>query len=1225
MTPSPPSDPRFKIPSYSDQHPSDSSYRQQDNSNSTDHQESLDPSTHSTTSSSRIVASKADHYKVETTTLTFSSHSSPSPSSSSSSSDHASRSINQEWLPRSSVSSHLIQTWRSERPLRRAAKLAASSIRSITTPHLHQQHPSVASPKRRKLSDEDSSSESEIDEGDRTGSSRLDRFQRSSHGGGGQSGMEPYVEIEVRERSHPLKRPRPVSSSPEPALHHPSRRPGSGSHLVEEQLVQFTDPNSSSTNPSPLYVPDSDPQSVPILSSNDPRGTSLVPLPTISTSAFQPFLEQDTGLPIESEGRPLKKKKDADEEEGVEDRRQVPNASLSDRSKQVATSPPNHDEHHHHQDNFASSPVDEFSPSQTGSSSPQTPSGRTEGVPRVGTWMVPSPPPRDEPVRSSSSFDDILIHTPSDPPHRANNPPGPTIEPTSSASAFENQLTKVLDSQPSVLQGVEQVQGGGERDEHAGSTPRESTPSRKERKQGGGVGSPGRDSERVFTNPPPSQSIASMPAWSPPSRGGVEGEGNPASPPEQPHLSDHRHASNRPTTQQSLPASSLISLISTARSEQGGGGGEGGLLPLPPHSQLARKHIVGLVQTSDYIPDLLKQEVEQYVMRAKRAPAASQVSDGGGIGGSGGGERSFRSPLPAEKSAPQSSQDNSETQEDGHLRTKPTWVFELERSTSGSGGQQKPTRSLILLVMTEEGWFDVQEVDDHLLEPLRSDVRYSAWFDCEGRRFPPFRSRKVVGGAEPSLGEEEQEAASLGGSQEDQGETRTIPALRSEIQKLKRELEDERRLRSEMEARHVKEKERLNVAKKSAEEEYEFMRNLYSQASTSAANSADEARVNLERAEKLERQLKEGLALQSNLGKEARKRVEMENSRLKGQIKLLTSQNRRTDDGVRRKAAEWEALEAREREIDKARKRREQVRLEEEEMRRRRLIEMDKEHEERRAASDGAGENVDQEVGVQAGKDDSGGSFEKEALVNRGRKEERQRSEEPLDELAALAQEAAAAGDCPEPLLDQDGNPGSEGRRSTRSSRRREEASLHTGQADPIRPRTTLPSPSPPPLASPPREADEAADEKDGQTADVARRNQEAPLETDEAAASPEGTPYFVGSELGERIGGERVITAVGGRQAVGRGWQETQEERSRRKARQLEAANLSSLMAADRAREEVEHQFEAILSSGTSNNLSQVEQGMEIESMIQTAEDEGSNMMMVSTFEGEWLSSPSP
>lgn len=364
-------------------------------------------------------------------------------------------------------------------------------------------------------------------------------------------------------------------------------------------------------------------------------------------------------------------------------------------------------------------------------------------------------------------------------------------------------------------------------------------------------------------------------------------------------------------------------------------------------SALPRREVVELVHRSPHIPELLKDEIERFIMRASRTAAK---------------------PRHARGSHSQSrSNDDSETQEDGVLRTKKVWCMDLlllspsssqmvgselvQRLTQQTQSQSQSTRgavAVILMLDTHECTFDVHELDESLAAVLRADRRYSVQFDAEGRRWNP-----TTAGVE-----DESEARSSALEQR-------VEALLQEVEKLGEEKKVVERERDEVRGQH------------------DFVRGLYDRASAAAASAQSALGEAEARAGLLERQLTQGLKVHSAALEMQVSRWKGKVRRLEAQVQLYEAQDRRTDEGVRKKAALWDALQRQESEREKMR------------------LDRIRAHDERkRQMGDGLGPFAPPQRNEPSELPDS------KAMEAEG-------SGEEMDELAALALEAAEAGDTP--------------------------------------------------------------------------------------------------------------------------------------------------------------------------------------------------------------------
>ena len=664
------------------------------------------------------------------------------------------------------------------------------------------------------------------------------------------------------------------------------------------------------------------------ITSSSSDSSALAPLRQVPVEAFAPYLDDDTGNALDSEGRPvlIRPRSDA----------------------------PSHPQE-------SSSPVDQFSPT------PRSPSGEYDPrpLPGVGTWMAPKPEQprrrirytRDELInqlRQLESDDDLdisLIETQEEILRETNLPPGPSsIGMEASQPAPEPTYEP---SQPSTYPqlGVGRIHEA--RSDESESQPRESTPT--------GARVPDADSRRPVL---PSQPIASPQVSSQPIDAAMQDEEAPVRPATTPTMASSQPV---PGSRRRMPRSS----IGVSHSDISGSSSMG-------WSTLPRQEVIELVNRSPHVPAFLREEVGKFVLRAKRAAQSQRSSN----------------VLSASQSQSQS-QDTSETQEDGFLRTKNIWCFELLVTSSSVNAagmtagldeasdlmmrltQSQPSSSqarvIILLIDTAEGTFDIQEVEDSLASILRKDTRYSAWHDADGRKWSSNTAANPAG-ADLTRGE----AADAGQGAESAAATAAVaaaPDLNAEIAKLQTEVAQLRTALSSAEQARVKAERSRDEAK----EDRDFIRGLYDRASASAGTAQAEAAEATERADRLEQQLNEGLEMHKKMSQMHIERVRSDMQQLETQMKILHEQIRLTDqESIRQKAALWDAKEAEER--DRERERKQRIKANEE--KRRKLV-----------AELGGDPNADLSSGVQV------------PITNRDPS-----PVDELDELAALAAEAAEAG-----------------------------------------------------------------------------------------------------------------------------------------------------------------------------------------------------------------------
>ncbi len=275
-------------------------------------------------------------------------------------------------------------------------------------------------------------------------------------------------------------------------------------------------------------------------------------------------------------------------------------------------------------------------------------------------------------------------------------------------------------------------------------------------------------------------------------------------------------------------------------------------------------------------------------------------------------------------------------------------VQRLTQQTQRSSQSTRGGVAVILMLDTHECTFDVHELDESLAAVLRADRRYSVQFDAQGRRW----NTTTVGV------EDESEARSSALEQR-------LEALLQEVEALGEEKRVVERERDEVRGQH------------------DFVRGLYDRASAAAASAQSalgeaEARVGL-----LERQLTQGLKVHSAALEMQVSRWKGKVRRLEAQVQLYQAQDRRTDEGVRKKAALWDALQREEKQREKMR------------------LDRIRAHDERkRQMGDGLGPFAPPQ------------RTEPSEVAN-SKRIEAEGSGEEMDELAALALEAAQAGDTP--------------------------------------------------------------------------------------------------------------------------------------------------------------------------------------------------------------------
>lgn len=384
-------------------------------------------------------------------------------------------------------------------------------------------------------------------------------------------------------------------------------------------------------------------------------------------------------------------------------------------------------------------------------------------------------------------------------------------------------------------------------------------------------------------------------------------------------------------------------------------------------STLPRPEVVELVHRSPHIPAFLKDEIERFLLRAHRSSSPSRSPQHG---------RGSRRLTSQSQSQSQSGNDDSETQEDGFLRTKKLWCMDLlllpsssspsvaglsevvQRLTqlSQSSESARAGVAVILLLDMVKATWDVHELDEALARVLREDRRYSVLYDGEGRRWSA-PAATAAAPASPAIAVE--------------GEGDELETARSEIVQLQTRLDSaQSQIETLLSTTTTLERELTE-----SRSQHDFIRDLYDRASLSATTAQTAASTAQSRITLLESQLSEGLALHRTMLDTAIDRWKTRIKKLEAERAFMVRQAELTDAGeVRRKAGLWDAYRAEEEVTERERK--ERIRKHDEKQRLR-----------------------------EAAQGDGLGPFARPTIPARGT------SPDEMDELAALAREAAEAGD----------------------------------------------------------------------------------------------------------------------------------------------------------------------------------------------------------------------
>ena len=296
-----------------------------------------------------------------------------------------------------------------------------------------------------------------------------------------------------------------------------------------------------------------------------------------------------------------------------------------------------------------------------------------------------------------------------------------------------------------------------------------------------------------------------------------------------------------------------------------------------PFSESSCQAIARYCQASPMIPDFLKAEVQRCVHK---------VCD------------SFQR---------QSAQSDSDTQEDGYLRTKAFWALELLRvGSNGIVAGDKLTsavaddeNTLVLSILNNGTDYALQLVGPQEMLMSRSEARSNPWFDRNGYPFSiVFRY-------------------SLSGNGSSHGTASSVITQGSAEQNILSQGEQkalQERVRIAVEEKEEAERrwKMAQVSVQSSQEHNDILQEQYNEASQKAVQWAKEAEQLNAQVTSLSASLTDGMKVIQDA---SRARIERLASQLKvtqSQLELLKQQNRLTDDTVREKAAKWDAYQAKE-------------------------------------------------------------------------------------------------------------------------------------------------------------------------------------------------------------------------------------------------------------------------------------------------------------------------
>lgn len=371
-----------------------------------------------------------------------------------------------------------------------------------------------------------------------------------------------------------------------------------------------------------------------------------------------------------------------------------------------------------------------------------------------------------------------------------------------------------------------------------------------------------------------------------------------------------------------------------------------------PGSPAAKGQVLKLVQTSEHFPYFLRDDVEKYLQKAKIAVPKSSTNQ-----------------AHSQSQSQSQSQSVTADESDGfkYLHLKDTWTLQLDEGDASSWGTNEAEAEetvLVLILWMDANTYDVQLISKESLSDLQSKFECDPWVDNNGRDWKGVIRPKDIPRStsnwsqnhrknESSMDMESLSAmnASLLLAIEELRKEKTTLAVqrddaidakdlleeeKEEWENLRAEFQEElaasgltgegkRALGTESEVKSlVKElKKQLNQTQKdkiSALEDVDYFQQEARNATASASNMSIELQAAQSALQKVTRQLEVGLANQRDATKKHRQTLEDKIRQLEIQNKILVSQNAKTNDDVRKKAALWDAMEAREKEEKEAEK-----------------------------------------------------------------------------------------------------------------------------------------------------------------------------------------------------------------------------------------------------------------------------------------------------------------
>lgn len=334
--------------------------------------------------------------------------------------------------------------------------------------------------------------------------------------------------------------------------------------------------------------------------------------------------------------------------------------------------------------------------------------------------------------------------------------------------------------------------------------------------------------------------------------------------------------------------------------------GEPSPVPLPPCNLAytpwasltldeARLRIVEALQSrSSPIPPFLRAELEHFVSLASASLP----------------KKTPRRPLQPLEALP-------------NLNQRPLWAVQLVESTDEGTTSSRPV-SLLLVCSIATRTFDVVSVPPMLAARMHAGEAMSPWWyeqeDGKGKR-----KRLDDGSFKQDKSEQRDEKVTRTGEvmppSPPMPEAEAVQLLQTSLASMTAERDQLRKAKGRLEDRLSSEQSTVEALT----EQVTLARSLYDQASTAAREAMSEATSSEEQIEKLTRQLRDGLAAQTERYRLGREQWLEEERQLRDQVRLLKASAELEEKGeMRKRVNDWHAWNLGQEERERLRKQREE-------------------------------------------------------------------------------------------------------------------------------------------------------------------------------------------------------------------------------------------------------------------------------------------------------------